>query len=221
MDERLRRSAAHVLVPDVTAPVVDDATQHHLLRVLRLRDGAAVTVTDGQGSWRPCTLDGGALVAADDVVRASPPQPALTVAVAPPKGDRLDWLVAKCTEVGVDRVVLLDAARSVVRWNGERAGRQVARLRRIVVEAAMQSRRVWLPEIAGPLPATAVLGEAAVAEPGGRRVAPGDTAIAVGPEGGWSPAELEAAGDTVSLGDTVLRVETAALVAAVMMVATR
>ena len=52
MDEALRRSAAHVLVADVGQPVLDDGASHHLRRVLRLRDGAVVTVTDGAGRWR-------------------------------------------------------------------------------------------------------------------------------------------------------------------------
>ncbi len=63
MDEALRRSAAHVLVTDVAAPVLDDTATHHLRRVLRLRDGAAVSVTDGAGGWRPCRLAGESVVA--------------------------------------------------------------------------------------------------------------------------------------------------------------
>ena len=158
---------------------------------------------------------------AGDVETVARPDPLLTIAVAPPKGDRLEWLVAKCTEVGVDRIVLLEAEHSVVRWTGERLERQLARLRRIAAEASMQSRRVWLPEIAGPQPALEVLPEVAVAEPGGRPVTAADTAIAVGPEGGWSPKELEVAASTVSLGPNVLRVETAAVAAAVLMVSAR
>ena len=61
MDERLRRSAAHVLVGDIAAPGIDEPTRHHLVRVLRLRDGASVTATDGRGAWRACTLRGGAI----------------------------------------------------------------------------------------------------------------------------------------------------------------
>ena len=94
--------------------------------------------------------------------------PPLTVAVTPPKGDRLEWLVAKCTEVGVDRIVLLEAERSVVRWRGDRADKQLERLRRIAVEASMQSRRVWLPVLEGPVPALTFLPDVTVAEPGGR-----------------------------------------------------
>ncbi len=217
MHDALRRSAAHVLVADVDAPAVDGAAGHHLRRVLRLRDGALVTVTDGRGRWRECVLTSRDLAPAGGVVTV-PPVRATTVAVAPPKGDRLDWLVQKCTEVGVSRITLLDAERSVVRWTEERAGRHLERLRRIAVEAALQSRRVWLPELCGPVPAAEVLPGAAVAEPGGRPIERADRMVAVGPEGGWSAAELALAGDRVSLGPHVLRVETAAVVAAAAMV---
>ena len=150
------------------------------------------------------------------------PDPVLTIAVAPPKGDRLEWLVAKCTEVGIDRIVLLEAEHSVVRWSGERLERQLTRLRRIAVEASMQSRRVWLPEISGPLPAVEVLPEVAVAEPGGRPVQPvghgdrrwpGGWLVAQG-AGGRRPRRFPSARN-------VLRVETAAVAAAVLMVSAR
>src|SRR5690606_1623514 len=160
----LRRSAAHVVVADVHAPAADADTAHHLGRVLRLREGAEVTVTDGAGSWRRCTLGaGGALEPADDVAVVARPQPPLPVAVAAPKGDRLDWLVTKSTEIGIDRIVLVEATRSVVRARPERAPRQLERLRRLAAEAAMQSRRVWLPAIEGPVPAAGLLTDAAVA----------------------------------------------------------
>jgi 16S rRNA (uracil1498-N3)-methyltransferase len=218
VDEALRRASAHVLVADVAAPVLDDAAAHHLRRVLRLRDGAVVTVTDGGGSWRSCRLAADGIEPEGPVATAAP-GPDVTVAVAPPKGDRLEWLVQKCTEVGVARLVLLDAERSVVRWDAERSAKQLERLRRVAVEAAMQSRRVWLPEVRGPVPAGDVLPGAAIAEPGGRRIGPADVCIAVGPEGGWTAAEVARAGSRVSLGPHVLRVETAAVVAATLMVA--
>ena len=217
MHEALRRSAGHVLVADVDVPVADAPTTHHLGRVLRLRDGAVVTVTDGAGRWRTCRWADGLQPDGDVIVEPRPAE--VTVAVAPPKGDRLDWLVQKVTEVGVTRLVLLVAERSVVRWDGDRADRQLDRLRRIASEAAAQSRRVWLPELCGPVPAAEVLVSTAVAEPGGRPVGGGDRSIAIGPEGGWAPSELALAADRVSLGANVLRVETAAVVAATLMVA--
>lgn len=221
MDEVLRRSAAHVLVADVDVPVADDATVHHLRRVLRLRDGDVVTATDGAGRWRACRLAGDGLAVDGDVAVVDRPVSPVTIAVAPPKGERLEWLVQKCTEVGVDHLVVLAAERSVVRWDGERADRQLSRLRRVAAEAAMQSRRVWLPTVDGPVPASDVLPGAVAAEPGGRPLSPTDTVVAIGPEGGWSPAELTTATDHVSLGDTILRVETAAVVAATLLMSGR
>jgi 16S rRNA (uracil1498-N3)-methyltransferase len=215
--EALRRSAAHVLVPDLEHPQLDGDAMHHVSRVLRLRRGEAITVTDGEGRWRAGVFTGDGVEYGDDVRVEPRPSRLLAVAVAPPKGERLEWLVAKCTEVGVDRFVLLDAEHSVVRWAGERAERQLARLRRVAVEASMQSRRVWLPEISGPIRAIDVLPEFAVAEPGGRSVTADDAAIAIGPEGGWSAKELEVAESAVSLGPNILRVETAAVAAAVLM----
>jgi 16S rRNA (uracil1498-N3)-methyltransferase len=198
--------------------VLDDQTEHHLRRVLRLRDGEAITITDGAGGWRRATYTHERVEPDGDVVVEPPPGPPLTLAVAPPKGERAQWLVQKCTEAGVDRIVWLDTERSVVRWDGERAERHLVRLRRIATEAALQSRRVWLPVLEGPVPATEVLPSAAAADPGGRSVSAGDTTIAVGPEGGWSDSEAKLAATHVSLGPNVLRVETAAVVAVTLMV---
>lgn len=212
--EVLRRAAAHVLVDDVDAPVLSDDETHHLFRVLRVRDGDLVTVTDGAGRWRECRAVGDHVepsTAVEFVPRRVEP---LTVAFAIPKQDRPEWIVQKLTEIGIDRIVLLHAERSVVRWSDDRADRHMAKLARVAAEAVQQSRGVWLPELHPPRTAMEILAGVPVAEPGGRELRPGDATIAVGPEGGWSGRELERAGDLVSLGATVLRVETAAIVAA-------
>jgi 16S rRNA (uracil1498-N3)-methyltransferase len=218
MNEGLRRAAAHVLVADLDDPALDEATLHHVRRVLRVRDGERITLTDGAGAWRCGAFVGGRVEAAGDVHLEPAVDPPLTLAVAAPKGERAEWLVQKCTEAGVDRIVWLTTERSVVRWDGERAERHLARLRRIASESALQSRRVWLPSIEGPVAAADVLPTAVVAEPGGRPMAARDTTVAVGPEGGWTEAELKLARDCVSLGPNVLRVETAAVAAVTLMV---
>lgn len=145
------------------------------------------------------------------------PAPAVTVAFAPTKGERPEWVVQKLTEVGVDRIVPLVTARSIVRWEGERAARSVARLRRVAREAAAQSRRLWLPEVGdvcrlGDL-AVSVGAPVSLAEPGGGAPSLARPAVAVGPEGGWEEAERRTFDRPVGLGPTVLRAETAALVA--------
>jgi len=217
----LRRAAAHVLVDDVEAPAVEDAAAHHVFRVLRVRDGDVITVTDGQGRWRPCRASASGLEPLDEVRKAQVPTQTCAVAFAIPKADRPEWIVQKLTELGVDRLVLLHADRSVVRWDPDRADRHVAKLRRVAAEALQQSRGVWLPTIEGPVVASDVLSGMVVAEPGGRSLAESDRSVAIGPEGGWSDAELALASDRITLGDHVLRVETAALTAGVHLVANR
>ena len=219
--DSLRRAAAHALVERVDAPVLDDDAAHHLFRVLRIRDGDVVTVTDGAGSWCACRAVAGGIEPDGEpgfVARRDPPT---AVAFAIPKQDRPEWIVQKLTELGIDRIVLLHADRSVVRWAPDRAAKHVAKLRRVAAEALQQSRGVWLPSIEGPVVARDVLDGFAVAEPGGdaaRGTGGMPSAVAIGPEGGWSPEELAVAATTVCLGATVLRVETATIVAAARMI---
>ncbi|MEO6652602.1 MAG: RsmE family RNA methyltransferase [Ilumatobacteraceae bacterium] len=210
----LRTAAAHVLVRDVGSPALSDDQAHHVFRVLRVRDGAVVTVTDGRGRWRACRATGTDLEPTDEPTLVGRRPCPLTVGFAIPKQDRPEWIVQKLTEIGIDRIVVLHAERSVVRWSPDRATRHVAKLHRVAAEALQQSRGVWLPEIDGPLPALAFLASAAAAEPGARPISVGDATIAIGPEGGWTSEELSRSVDTVSIGSTVLRVETAAIVAA-------
>ena len=161
--------------------------------------------------WR-CEPDG-------DVDRRAADRPTVTVAVAPPKGDRLDWLVQKCHR-GRRRPPrrCSIAERSVVRWDADRADRQLERLRRIAGEAAMQSRRVWLPELCGPVAGGRVLASTAVAEPGGRTAsAPATERSPSGRRAAGRRPSWPLAADRVSLGANVLRVETAAVVAAALM----
>ncbi|MDX6410113.1 MAG: rRNA (uracil1498-N3)-methyltransferase [Gaiellaceae bacterium] len=191
--------------------------------MLRLRPGDTVTVSDGAGGRLECRF-GPALVPVGDVERVARPEPQVTVAFAVVKGQRPEWAVQKLTEIGVDRIVPLLAARSVVRWPAGEAGTQVARLRRVAREAAMQSRRVWLPAVDAVTPFAALAAErgAAVAHPGGGPPALARPVVLVGPEGGWDSAELVAAGPAlVGLGPSVLRTETAAVVAGTLLCALR
>jgi 16S rRNA (uracil1498-N3)-methyltransferase len=224
----LRSTSAHVLVDTDRLGAggevaIDDDAEHHLRRVLRLRDGDVVSVTDGQGRWclAVVIVDGRVLRldASTPVVVEPAPTRTVTIAAAMPKGDRLDWMVQKVTELGVDRLVLLHAEHSVVRWKPDRAEHQLARLQRIADEALRQSRRVRRMVIDVPVAATDVLGQFVVAEPGGRSLRAGDTTVAVGPEGGWSAAELAVCRDRIDLGPTILRTETAAVAVSTLCVA--
>jgi 16S rRNA (uracil1498-N3)-methyltransferase len=215
-------SRAHAFVDDLARPVLSDEDRHHLARVLRVRPGDTVTVSDGRGGWRECRF-GDDLEPAGDVVRIDAPSPRVRVGFAPTKGDRPEWAVQKLVEAGVDEIVLVQAARSVVRWEGERGAHHVERLRRVAREAAVQSRRAWLPEVRGVVAFAdaAAADGVALAALGGGPPSLAHPFVLVGPEGGWAPEELAAVPATVTLGGGVLRTETAAVAAAVLLAALR
>ena len=213
MNSDLRSSLAHLLAVDLHAGEISVEDEHHLFRVLRARDGEAVSLTDGRGQWRMARIISGAVVPETEILSVPEPEP-LEIFVAIPKADRPEWIVQKLTEIGVTRICWLHTERSVVRWNAERASKQCDRLSKVAIAAAMQSRRVWLPVVDGPVAASGVLGEIVICEPGGRTLTADDRRLAIGPEGGWSPAEREISADQVALGAGILRVETAAVVAA-------
>jgi 16S rRNA (uracil1498-N3)-methyltransferase len=211
-----------VFVDDLRAPVLADGDDHHLRRVLRLRDGAEITIADGRGSW--CTATLGRDVVPTSTVADEPVEaPEVAVAFAIVKGDRPELIVQKLTELGVDTIVPFVASRSVVRWDADRAERNVERMRRVAREAAMQCRRARLP-LVEPLAefATVVARPgAAIADMGGAAPTLAHPLLLVGPEGGWTDAERASASQRVSLATYVLRAETAAVVAGSLLTALR
>ena len=215
------RAGPHVLVADVNTPELAGDDRHHLERVLRLGPRDALTVGDGAGRWRPCRY-GDVIEPVGAVVKVAAPAVELAVGFAVLKGGRSEYIVQKLTELGVDRIVPFMAERSVVRWDGAKGARQLERWRRVVREALMQSRRLWLPAVEpvrdfGDLD----LSSASLAVPGGRALAPGENFVLIGPEGGWTGTELAAATRHVGLGPHVLRAETAAVAAAAVLGARR
>lgn len=224
-------SAAHVFVADLDDPELGPADAHHLERVLRLQPGQVVTVGDGAGRWRrcrwigPCPSPAGRVEPDGPVVTVPRSGPEVTVAFALAKGNRPEWTVQKLTEAGVDRIVPLAASRSVVRWPQSRQGGHLGRLERVAREAAMQCRRIHLPRL-GALATVAELAAGggdglALAHPGGAAPSLEWPVVAVGPEGGWGDDELALGLPLVGLGPTVLRCETAAVAAAVILCSLR
>ena len=221
MIETLRRSAAHVFVQSLETPNISTDDQHHLLKVLRVKATDQITVSNGVGAWITATITkDGDVCATSELFVIEPPKWSLCIAFAPVKGEKPELIVQKLTELGIDEIIpLAPTVRSVVRWDSAKAAKQTGILQRVANEASMQSRRVWLP-VVHPVTQLADLAsrhEVAFAEPGGVEVSAVHRTIVVGPEGGFAPDELGNSVSRVSLGESVLRAETAAIVAGALM----
>jgi 16S rRNA (uracil1498-N3)-methyltransferase len=227
------------------AYVLEGAEGRHAGVVQRRRAGERVDVVDGSGTRVRCEIaqsDAGRLVLTVLERLQEPAAPVrLVLAQALAKGDRDELAIESATEVGVDEVVPWQAQRSVVVWRGDRAARSHAKWVATVREAAKQSRRAWVPEVAGPVDtralaarvravvdaggvtvvlhesATTPLGDVVLPAPAGDGAVAPDVLVAVGPEGGIADDELASladAGATVArLGPHVLRTSTAGPVA--------
>src|SRR4051812_28004853 len=230
-------SAPVFLADDVTGDrvVLTGPEGRHAATVRRLRVGEEVDVVDGLGTRASCTV---AVVGRDTVeltvVRRTTepaPTPRVVLVQALAKGDRGELAVELATEVGVDEVVPWAAERSIVRWDGERGAKALARWRSTAREAGKQSRRATFPvvteqrstvevaELARSAQASYVLHEGA-ADPLALQVFPstGTVLLVVGPEGGVTDQELAVLTDAgalpVRLGPSVLRTSTAGAAAA-------
>lgn len=199
---------------------VPEPIAHQVRNVLRLRDGAGIVLLPGDGSEALCTLDGGTCVVRER--RAAPGEPAhrLTVVQALLKGDGLEQVVRRGTEVGVASFELVITERCVAR---EVNPRRLERLRAVAREAAEQSERGIVPTVDAPRPLVEALEAGSVLlleRHDGPRLAAVEAprALLIGPEGGWAPSEVEgarAAGlGLAGLGPRILRAETVAPVAA-------
>jgi 16S rRNA (uracil1498-N3)-methyltransferase len=205
--------------------------RRYLESVLRLAPGARIEVFDGRGGRYDAAIEAGF-----EAVRLGPREDARAVAteialvVALAKGEKMDLVVQKATELGVARILPFAAERSVVRLEPAKGEARAARWRRIVEEAARQSGRTDVPEVRPPASLADALADLApgtrtfVFHPGGgplRPAPPAPLAAVVGPEGGLTDAEVracEAAGAvTASLGPRILRAETAAIVAVALL----
>lgn len=209
----------------------------HLQTVLRVRPGDRVTLFDGQGRTRCAAVAAaekhGLTLTAGAPVHEHPRLPcSVTLFACVSKGNRMDWTVEKAVELGVSRIVPVISDRTIVRLDADEGAAKVSRWSRVAEEAARQCGAAWLPEISTPVPFKACLllvtktapVFVAALMPAARPLRDALAAHAtppllagwfVGPEGDFTPAELDAllaAGAIpVSLGQQVLRAETACL----------
>jgi 16S rRNA (uracil1498-N3)-methyltransferase len=223
-----------------------DEEARHALGSRRLSVGDAVTLFDGQGAEAAGRIASpsrrGVDVTIDEIRHSPRPVPALTLAVAPPKGPRQDMLIEKCTELSVAGIIPLLCQRAVASVSQHRLNKW----RRTTIEAAKQSGQCWLPTLQEPRSLEQVLADApdfdqvlvatcagpACPTPASKQaVTPmpitelfgalrnvQSVLALVGPEGGWSTGEIEqslsAGARPVLLGPNTLRIETAAIVVA-------
>jgi 16S rRNA (uracil1498-N3)-methyltransferase len=206
----------------------------HASTVRRLAPGERADLTDGAGTIAECvvTAAGPGRLELTVLGRRSVPRPEPSVAVVQAliRGERGEAAVDLLTQVGADVVLPWPAERCVTLWRADRTAKSLARWRSTAVQAAKQSRRAWFPEVTEPagLPVAANRVRAAalavVLDPEADASlaevpipATGEIVLIVGPEGGISPAELEALSAAgaigARLGPTVLRAESAGAVA--------
>lgn len=225
------------IIDGETASIVGDVA-HQMGNVLRLKPGDHVVLLDGSGREHEAEITGfskdevkARIIGATDCL--AEPGLQLTLAVCLPKGDKLELIVQKCTELGISGMIALDSERSVARLDSAKAAERLARWRRIALEAAEQAGRAKAPDIEGVMPFGDMVKDihrygltllawedeqqTSLREALAGHRAAESIALIVGPEGGLSAREVDAAREAgarcVSLGCRTLRCETAAIAA--------
>ena len=232
----MRLTRCHVDAPLAVGVslALPETAANHLARVLRLREGDACVLFNGDGHDYDARISAiskrevrAEIIAARSVDNESPLHVTLLQGVA--RGEKMDLILQKATELGVAAVVPVMAERTEVKLDAERAEKRMAHWRSVVASACEQSGRARLPTLSAPaalvdaartvgadttkltLDPTGEVSLATVAITGGAVV------VAIGPEGGWSPRDrdaLSAAGFIgLRLGPRILRTETAGLAA--------
>lgn len=223
------------------APALTGAEAHHAADVVRVREGEAVVVFDGRGNEQAAKV---AAIGRDRVdltpgpVAKSPPlRCRISLGQAIPKGKNMDLIVQKATELGAAAIFPMLSERVIVRIEREEAESKREKWQRVAIEACKQSGQNFLPEVTLPMTMEALLASRfsdhdlviiASLQPGSRHLkalleehtsmrgkSPSSVLMLVGPEGDFTPAEINralgAGAQPMSLGPIVLRTETAAL----------
>ena len=212
---------------------------HHLLNVRRARQGDLVHISDGAGRVADARIasisDGNVVADIGDERVVAPNRPRVILFQGLAKGTKPEMAIQKLVELGADEIAIFSSLRTVPDWDEGRGLEALARWSSIALEAAKQSRRGWLPEVVGPLSTTDAAARLGMCEaafvadseapvrlgealPG---LEAGTVGAAVGPEGGLTDEEIRAfvaqGAQAVSLGDQILRSETASLALATIL----
>ncbi|MEM9481352.1 MAG: 16S rRNA (uracil(1498)-N(3))-methyltransferase [Verrucomicrobiota bacterium] len=210
---------------------------HHCTQVVRCRVGEKVVAFNGEGTEATTEITeaepGGVTLKTISVATSTPLRARITLAQAIPKGKNMDLIIQKATELGAAEIVPIISERTIVRLEPDEAAKKQEKWQRVALEACKQCGQNFLPTVAAPitiddffaqkpsadLPLVASLQPGAIsikeilAESGNNR--PTSALMLVGPEGDYTPAEINAAKAfgcrPVTLGPIVLRTETAAI----------
>lgn len=194
-----------------------------LHNVLRLRSGARIGVLPNDGTFWECELDGRYAKPLERHTPETEPALHITIAQALPKGDKLDDVVRSCTELGVSHFIVFPSDRSIVKWEDKKLQDKLRRLEALAREAAETAFRTRIPLVEYRPSLAEVMREPNLIalsesekEVNTLRVSDLERlTLAVGPEGGWSPREVELLKPhAVTLGPRVLRTEHAGFAAA-------
>lgn len=221
---------------------IDAEDRHHIIKVMRMEIGEKIICVDPDGNSAICKIAEitDERVVADVVqwkMEISELPISITIASGLPKGDKLEWIIQKGTELGAHQFLPFSAARSVVKWDEKKAVKKIERWQKIAKEAAEQSHRNFVPQVASPINFKALLenskdfhyklaafedesrsGETSTFSATLQKMQKGDSLLIVfGPEGGLSDGEVTAfkehGFDLCGLGPRILRTETAPLYA--------
>lgn len=219
---------------DGDTAVISGQDAHHIARVLRMQVGDPLTLCDAHGTDYACEIlsvgDGEvSLRVCDRTPSATEPTAAVTLYQGLPKSEKMEWIIQKCVEIGITRIVPVAMSRCVVKLNGADGEKKRSRWQKIAAGAAEQSGRGIIPEVAAPISFGSMLSalkdEYAVTfyEGGGVSLSTlvgentRQVSIVIGPEGGFSLDEIEKLRENgahiATLGKRILRCETAPVVA--------
>lgn len=210
---------------------LNEDNSRHVVQVLRMKEGEPLHLTDGKGHLVTAAIRDAhkrhCVVQITESVFSDPVQPDVTIGISLLKNNnRFEWFLEKATEIGVSAIAPLICART------EKQKSRTDRLKNILISAMLQSRQVWLPVLYQPINFNELVSHADFAnikqkniahcvEGEKQSLAPGldSSIILIGPEGDFTPEEIELALKNnykpVTLGSTRLRTETAGVVAAV------